>query len=536
MRGARQLTQISGLVVRIEQQTERGVDQLEALRRTEHVEAGLVHLRHVAVEHDLEVRRREAGFPLGEEPDAREVGGGRGFRLQRVSRDDGLIAAGRVALPAEGVQATADPILGARGDGVLEVLLQHAIHLDDGLGVQAAAREHFADEELRARRDVGVRVALHDAAEQAERGVGGARQKDRPRSADLGLGDDARILGVARDAAEFLRRALVVADQQKRVRFPQHGRVAERRAGVAIDYFLERRGRLKHRSLATVAEGPEIGGRSAGSLGIDGGERITRLSLHVQQRGPGHCHARIALVPRARLRHGRDQLGREIDLAAAQRVPCLGEASLPTKRTLRVALLPIDPGVGRLAIPPRGLRRADRLELDVVHVGAVSHPPRGPSELIRGARIVLQLVADLGGERRDGGLLLLGKVAAERGGGGPPELLQGSDSVRAGEQTRRFERDPRRLDLVGSARLPGLRAALVTGEYPTRRDEQPEREADGDDRAVEAGLDHDFGPRSVHSTGMTGTVPCGPPVEIWTTRVWLSISLPSWSRTVSVYR
>jgi hypothetical protein len=179
--------------------------------------------------------------------------------------------------------------------------LSTLVHLDDRLGVLAAIHEDLAHEELRPRGDVGASVALHDAAQDGERGVRAACEIETARAAHLGFTDDGRILGLLGHARELLGSAPVVLGSEERVRLRQHRRVAERGLGVPVRHFLERGRGLEHRALRAIAEPAQIRARRSGRLDPNRRERVDGLALGIEERSLRERHARIRLEPGLRL-------------------------------------------------------------------------------------------------------------------------------------------------------------------------------------------------------------------------------------------
>ncbi len=199
----------------------------------------------IAVEDELEVRRRDQESPLVEEPDARQVSGGGTFGGEGIARDHRLVRTRRVGTPPGRIEGARHAVLGAGRHRVVEVAGEHAIELENGFLVPPLAAGDFADEELAAGGDIRPRVPIDDAAQESDRLLGIARQIDRCRMAELGLGLDPRVPRELGNPRELLGGAPIVLALEEDVGLGEQRRVPERRRLMALGDFLIERRRLE---------------------------------------------------------------------------------------------------------------------------------------------------------------------------------------------------------------------------------------------------------------------------------------------------
>ena len=252
-----------------------------------------------------------------------------------------------------------------------EVAREHAVVLDDRLGRLALGRQDLAHEELGAGCDVAFAVARDHAAQQRERGIVGAGEEQRARATQLGLGTDRGIAHQARDARVLRRRAVVVAGCEERVGLAEQRSVVEGRAGVAVGHLLERCGGAQQRARFTLAQRVEIGGGRARMDGAERAQRIGRLLVEGELRGPRQRDARVRARPRRAGGESRERLSRIFEISAAHRVPGAREPRLVEQRAMRPVLLPLRPLARRLCVLSLRLDAPDRREGGVVREGAL---------------------------------------------------------------------------------------------------------------------------------------------------------------------
>ncbi len=404
VRGARELPQVTRAVVAQLEQAQRGLDQLLMLRRGEHPVPHLVLAGRVAVEHDLEVRRRRQRLALLHQTHAGQIGGGGGLGLERVTGDHRLVAPGRVGPATEAVEAARDPVLRTRRHLVLEVARQDLVVFDDRLGGLALAHQRLPHQELGTGRHVAAGTSLDDAMQQGERRVRVAGEEHRPGRTQLGLGHDSDIGGPCGDTRKLRGRATVVARGQEGIGLTQHGGVLQRRIRVPFRHLLVGRGGFEQLALRLQAQGLEVDRRRLVRLRAEGHERLRGLAREIGRHRVREHERCVLADPRVGRRDGGELFACRGDLAASQRVPCLLEPGHRQERALREALLPLQPLTRRIRVRPRSLERLDGGESGVVRERALAIG--GRAEVFVRRRELAEVVVDPAREESGGGALI----------------------------------------------------------------------------------------------------------------------------------
>ena len=302
------------------------------------------------------------GFAHGQQAGAGQVGRGRGFRLQRIPGDNGLVGTRGVPLTLQGIITTPQPILGTGSHVLVEVGSEHPVEFQDGAVVVIRRNLQFSEQKLGTRADIGARIGRNDLPEQ---NIGGRQipvHEDRGCLSQTGFGDHGRIRRPFGHPVEFFGRAAIGLAGQERIGLGQQRVVMQGRVRKTVRHFLECRGRLQVVAQLLLAERPHIDG--SGVIGRDtvNVESLVVATLQIGGGGPTQDMTAVHGHPRLNLRQLDQVAGGGGKVALPQSVPGHMQTGVGRQAMVRVLHHPLEPCFGCLVVASLGLEGFDLQE------------------------------------------------------------------------------------------------------------------------------------------------------------------------------